>query len=160
MTDTTLKANTPAQKEASPSEALYTTATPIRFAHRGTRKTTIDSNVMVLDPRTVQQWQLDATEARLEEATNNLQNYKARVEELEVESATKSDSQNLILEELETLRDELDSLVIAQQDAEKGGWFPWKEFFLLFVLAGLGVVLGVFGNVYHKDFYEILDYPF
>ncbi|KAF4446447.1 hypothetical protein FALBO_17073 [Fusarium albosuccineum] len=156
MTDTTTKANTPAQKEASPSEALYTTATPIRFAHRGTRKTTIDSNVMVLDPRTVQQWQLDATEARLEEATNNLQNYKARVEELEVESATKSDSQNLILEELETLRDELDSLVIAQQDAKKGGWLPWKTLFLLFVMAGLCV----FGNVYHKDFYEVLDYPF
>ncbi|KAM5352859.1 hypothetical protein ACJ41O_005581 [Fusarium nematophilum] len=110
----------------------YTTATPIRFAPRGTR----DSNIIMLDPRTVQQWQLDATDARLDDTASQMAAYKTRIDGLEAlleDTATKAD-------ELEGLRGELEMLVLEKQRMQKkGGWWSWKS--VLFLVVLLGVVL-------------------
>lgn len=127
MSDTVPQINTP-NKEPSPNERLYTTATPIRFAPRGT-----GGNVVMLDPRNVQQWQLDAYEARLDETASQVSKYKDRVQELEslVEesSSNKAGDQTALRGELDILREELGKMMSAQQQAQakkKGGWFPWK----------------------------------
>jgi menaquinone-dependent protoporphyrinogen IX oxidase len=136
MSDTTPQTNTP-NKESSPNERLYTTATPIRFAPRGT-----GGNVVMLDPRNVQQWQLDAYEARLDETASQMAKYKDRVQELESlveESASnKAGDQTTLRGELDMLREELGKMMSAQQQAQakkKGGWFPWKTSMVI-VLAG------------------------
>jgi hypothetical protein len=63
---------TPANNAASPSETLYNNKNPIRFAPRGTQNS-INDGIVVLDPRPVQQWQLDAASARAEGTANNLE---------------------------------------------------------------------------------------
>ncbi|KAL2675721.1 hypothetical protein Neosp_011912 [[Neocosmospora] mangrovei] len=138
MSDTTSQTNAP-NKESSSKERLYTTATPIRFAPRGP-----GGNVVMLDPRSVQQWQLDAYEARLDETVSQIANYKDRVQELESlveESASNKAQDNIALEnELEMLKGELGSMMAAQQQQaqakKKGGCFPWKTS-LVILLAGV-----------------------
>ncbi|KAM0425605.1 hypothetical protein ACHAPT_009136 [Fusarium lateritium] len=139
MSDNTRQTNTP-DGQPSPSERLYTTATPIRFAPRSAYSNMPDGgSVMMLDPRNVQQRQLDACAARRDETTSQMAKYKRRVEEVEflVEDSTsnsKSEGQTAPLhDELKMLREELGKMVVAQQQqTKKGGWFPWKT--SLFVL--------------------------
>ncbi|KAI8719868.1 hypothetical protein NCS52_00769100 [Fusarium sp. LHS14.1] len=138
MSDTSRQTNTP-NKESSPNERLYTTATPIRFAPRGP-----GGNVVMLDPRNVQQWQLDACEARLDEAASQMANYKDRVQELEAlveESASnKAEDQAALKNELEMLKGELGNMMAAQQQQaqakKKGICFPWKTS-LVILLVGV-----------------------
>lgn len=137
MSDTTSQTNTP-NKESSPNERLYTTATPIRFAPRGT-----GGNVVMLDPRNVQQWQLDAYEARLDETASQMDKYKDRVQELESlieESAsTKAVDHTALRGELDMLKAELGTMMSAQQQAQakkRGGCFPWKTSIVI-LLAGV-----------------------
>lgn len=131
MPDTTLQTNTP-NKESSPNERLYTSATPIRFAPRVT-----------LDRHNVQQWQLDAYEARLDETVSQMTKYKDRVQELEslLKGSTnnKAGGQTTLRAELDMLSDELGKMMNAQQQAQakkERGWFPWKTFMVI-VLVGL-----------------------
>lgn len=136
MSDTTPQTNTP-NKESSPSERLYTTATPIRFAPRGP-----GGNVVMLDPRNVQQWQLDAYEARLDETASQVANYKDRIQELEslVEESTsnKAEDQTALKNELEMLKGELGNMMAAQQQAQakkKGICFPCKTSIVILLAA-------------------------
>ncbi|ENH67455.1 hypothetical protein FOC1_g10010730 [Fusarium oxysporum f. sp. cubense race 1] len=71
----------------SPSETLYNTENRIRFAPRGT-KSSITDDIVVLNPRNVQQWQLDAASARAEGTTNKLEARldKATAENLALDS--------------------------------------------------------------------------
>ncbi|KAM6538054.1 hypothetical protein FALCPG4_003937 [Fusarium falciforme] len=152
MPDTTPQTNTP-NKESSPNERLYTTATPIRFAPRGT-----GGNVVMLDPRNVQQWQLDAYEARLDETASQMAKYKDRVQELESlveESASnKAGDQTALRGELDILREELGKMMSAQQQApakKKGDWFPWKTSMVV-VLAGAVFFSGYAGYAQESVF--------
>ncbi|KAJ4311631.1 hypothetical protein N0V84_010345 [Fusarium piperis] len=107
------EANTP-NRESSPNRRLYTAATPIRFAPHG-----LDDNVVILDPRNVQQWQLDACEARLDETASQMAKYKERVQELEFlagnSADTEAEDQAALRDELEMLREELGKMIISQQ---------------------------------------------
>ncbi|RSL45940.1 hypothetical protein CEP54_014073 [Fusarium duplospermum] len=114
MSNTTPQSNTP-NRESSSKENLYTTATPIRFASRST-----GGDVLMLDPRNVQQWQLDAYEARLDE---QMAKYKDRVQELESLIENKTGDQTAVKDELEMLKGELGKI---SQKKKKGGCFPWK----------------------------------
>ncbi|RSL80917.1 hypothetical protein CEP52_017302 [Fusarium oligoseptatum] len=99
MSNRTPQTNTP-NRESSSKESLYTGATPIRFASRST-----GGDVLILDPRNVQQWQLDAYQARLDE---QMAKYKDRVQELEsfIENSVsnKVGDQIAVKEELEMLK--------------------------------------------------------
>lgn len=139
MSDNTPEANAP-YKESSLDDRFYNVAKPIRFAPR-----VKGGNVVILDPRNVQQWQLDAYEARLDETASQVANYKERIQELEylVEDSlsNKVGDQAALTGELDTLKGELGKMMVAQR-GKKGGWFPWKTS-LVAILAG-AVYFGIF----------------
>ncbi|KAF4977654.1 hypothetical protein FZEAL_5844 [Fusarium zealandicum] len=165
MSDQTAKPTTTTPRnEFSPTHQLYTTATPIRFAPRSTRDTIADHNLVVLDPRNVQQWQLDVCEARLSETASSIAKYEGRVRELEaqMDSAKDLGAHEKLNDELKALREELGLLAIARREndeANRGSWFPWKTFFLLVVLGGLGMLVNSSEKgLFERIFVEMIDY--
>ncbi|KAF4950069.1 hypothetical protein FSARC_13303 [Fusarium sarcochroum] len=152
--DQNQEATPPNNRDSSPAERLYTTATPIRFAPRGTRNTIIDSNVVMLDPRNVQQWQLDATEARIAETATNISDCKRRIDVMEEAQVLSSE---ILHEEFELLRDDMDDLKLARQKKAQGGCFPWKSLALVIIaIVGIAVM-----NSYEYDqqtLFDLLDY--
>ncbi|RSL89976.1 hypothetical protein CDV31_015776 [Fusarium ambrosium] len=125
MSNRTPQTNT-SNRHSSSKESLYTGATPIRFASRST-----GGDVLMLDPRNVQQWQLDAYQARLDE---QMAKYKDRVQELEsfIENSVsnKVGDQTAVKEELEMLKGEIGKM---QAKKKKGGCFPWKTFVVILI---------------------------
>ncbi|KAJ4265364.1 hypothetical protein NW762_004652 [Fusarium torreyae] len=141
-------------RDSAPTERLYITATPIRFTPRGTRNTISDSNVVMLDPRNVQQWQLDATEARIDEATTTIDDFKRRLDHLEDRVSFNS----LLHDEAEDLRDDLDDLKLARQKTSKGGCSPWKT--VVLVLVFVGVAVGFSCQGYQQHPFDLVDFYF
>lgn len=80
----------------------------------------------MLDPRNVQQWQLDAYEARVDE---QMAKYKDRVQELESIIENKAGDQTAVKDELEMLKGELGKMQM--QKKKRGGCFPWKTFLVV-----------------------------
>ncbi|KAH7255265.1 uncharacterized protein BKA55DRAFT_311941 [Fusarium redolens] len=116
---------TPANNAASPSETLYNNKNPIRFAPRGTQNS-INDGIVVLDPRPVQQWQLDAASARAEGTANNL--------ETRLDSTTTAQLE--LNSEIALLRYEVDGMFdLQKKDLEKARRFRNRALFFC-VLSG------------------------
>ncbi|KAM0553967.1 hypothetical protein ACHAPJ_007039 [Fusarium lateritium] len=139
-------------RDSSAAERLYTTATSIRFAPRNTRNTIIDSNVVMLDPRNVQQWQLDATEARIDDATTTFDDFKRRLDHMEDRVSLNS----LLHDEVEDLRDDVGDLKLARQKTSKGGCFPWKTMVLIIGVVGFVVVYNCEHS--HEALFDLVNF--
>ncbi|KAF5020645.1 hypothetical protein F66182_7322 [Fusarium sp. NRRL 66182] len=137
--------NTPG---SSPSSQLYATATPIRFAPRNASTNTTNGNLMMLDPRNVQQWQLDATEARFSHA---VEQHSQRLRGLEHQNGA-------LREELDDLYDKMDRLEVSQKAAQAKGFFSWKSRVFCTVAVGLAAVY--YYALKHEHLFQLLDHQF
>ncbi|KAF5659810.1 hypothetical protein FHETE_9264 [Fusarium heterosporum] len=152
------EANTPNQKISS-SERLYTTATPIRFAPRGTQHEGADGNIIMLDPRPVQQWQLDRTESRIEEVASIANETDRRLNAMQ-EPALAAE---ILRDEVKALRIEMEDVRIAGSRKGQSRYTPSKSTMLFRIIAKLALVcvLGrTVGYIYHNynsDFLELID---
>ncbi|KAF4958128.1 hypothetical protein FGADI_2636 [Fusarium gaditjirri] len=112
-----------------PPETIYNSNTPIRFAPRGT-KSSITDDIIMLDPRNVQQWQLDAASARVEGTTNRLE---ARLDNVTAEILELNSEVALLRHQID------DTLALRKEDLKKD--LRRRRALIFCVLASLTVFL-------------------
>ncbi|KAM0352304.1 hypothetical protein ACHAPU_001968 [Fusarium lateritium] len=146
-------------QELSSSERLYTTATPIRFAPHGTRHDAADGNIFMLDPRPVQQWQLDRTESRINKVASIAKETDRRLSAMQ-EPALAAE---ILRDEVKALRIEMEDVRIAGNRNVQSRCAPSKSngFFRTIAKLALVCVLGwIVEYIYHNhnpDFLELID---
>ncbi|KAF4991272.1 hypothetical protein FGRMN_7932 [Fusarium graminum] len=146
-------------QELSSSERLYTTATPIRFAPRGTGHDGTDGNIIMLDPRPVQQWQLDRTESRIGEVASIANETDRRLNAMQ-EPALAAE---VLRDEVKALRIEMEDVRIATNRYAQSRYTPSKSttFFRIIAKLALVCVLGwtveyIYDNC-NPDFLGLID---
>ncbi|KAM0189648.1 hypothetical protein ACHAPA_006365 [Fusarium lateritium] len=150
--------NTPSQ-EPSQSDRLYSTATPIRFAPRGARSKITDGNLIMLDPRPVQQWQLDNTESRVEEVASLANETDRRLNNMQDQAL----ATEVLRDEVKTLRIEMEGVKISDEKRVVGRRAPskgMKLFYSMLKIALVYVVSVIVEYIYHSyypDFFEIVN---
>ncbi|KAF7562248.1 hypothetical protein G7046_g1891 [Stylonectria norvegica] len=146
MSDMSPTSSTASSKKKSQQQQLFNTTSPICFAPRSDRNGTVASGeVVVLDPRLVQQWQLDASETRLETCVSEVDLCIADIEKMQYLHA----HLNTRMDELEIAQENLECQTLAWEHettvaADKGkGFSCWKflGFVGFFVAAMVALVI-------------------
>ncbi|KAF5535875.1 hypothetical protein FMEXI_10607 [Fusarium mexicanum] len=126
----------------SPSETLYNTDNRIRFAPRSA----ITDDIVILDRRNVQKWQLDMASARAEGATNQL--------EACIYTATRE-----LDREITQIHSEMNAILSLRKEDLKRAQRRHNQTLLFCVLV---VLVGVLGSwvLQHrgKELFELFDY--
>ncbi|CAJ0538829.1 Ff.00g067480.m01.CDS01 [Fusarium sp. VM40] len=150
--------NTPVQ-EPPQSERLYSTATPIRFAPRGARANITDGNLIMLDPRPVQQWQLDNTETRVEEVASLANETDRRLNTMQGQALATEilrDEVKILRIEMEDVRISGEKRVVSRRAASK----VMKLFYAIIKIALIYIISVIIEYIYHSyypDFFELVD---
>jgi hypothetical protein len=150
--------NTPSQ-ELTQSERLYSTATPIRFAPRGARTNITDGNLIMLDPRPVQQWQLDNTESRVEEVASLANETDRRLNTMQDQALVTE----VLRDEVKTLRIEMEDVRISGEKRVVSHRVPSKGMKLFYTIIKitliyiLSVIIEYIYHSYYPDFFELVD---
>ncbi|SPJ92838.1 uncharacterized protein FTOL_13803 [Fusarium torulosum] len=156
--DSKNETNTPGQ-EPPQSERLYSTATPIRFAPRGARTNITDGNLIMLDPRPVQQWQLDNTESRVEEVASLANETDRRLNTMQDQAL----ATEVLRDEVKTLRIEMEDVRISGEKRVVSRRVPsngMKLFYTIIKITLIYIISVVIEYIYHSyypDFFEFVD---
>jgi hypothetical protein len=147
----------PSDQDAPKNERLFDPTTPLRFAARNPNMATTRST-NDQDRRAVEQWQLDSTNAYVDEIASHLLSYQE-----EVFSVVKNH-----IDLIDAVQDAVgDRRVITKEKAVRGrslarkimGFFFLivKAFLLLFVFMVLVLVVFYLYENYEGDFFDLID---
>jgi hypothetical protein len=150
--------NTPSQEPPRP-ERLYSTATPIRFAPRGARNNLTDRNLIMLDPRPVQQWQLNNTESRVEEVASLANETDRRLNTMQDQAL----ATEVLRDEVKTLRIDMEDVRISGEKRVVSRRVPSKGMKLFYTIIKItiiyiiSVIIEYIYHSYYPDFFELVD---